>query len=356
MTTENRFELPQNIDRYLFALSKLYEQDGNRDLQELIVNGRPRVHEAWTYDNLNGGTDGHALYLDLPEVLFFRIVKNKADVQQRLCEDLNRLHNLQHEFIAQVFLEIEPIEDREWRNESGLLVIGKRTVPTDAATRLWGDNEKFRLFLSHKADIKHEAAHLKTELDLFGISAFVAHEDIHPARAWQDEIEYALATMDGFTALMTPDFHDSQWTDQEVGFAVARNVPMIATGFGSVPYGFIGKFQALRGDWNTAATDITALLLKHDRMFSSYLRALRVCPNWNTGNLQAKLLAQISALSAEQIDRLAACYNETKELHGSYGFNGTYVTLYGRGLVYHLNRLGSRTFTFATDGTIKQIS
>ena len=88
---------------------------------------------------------------------------------------------------------------------------------------------------------------LKDELAIFGVSCFVAHKDIQPTKAWQDEIERALANMDGFVALMTVDFHDSDWADQEVGFALARGVPIIAVRLGRNPYGFIGKFQGLPG-------------------------------------------------------------------------------------------------------------
>lgn len=353
MGDQKPFELPPKIDRYLFALSQLYEQDGNRALQELIVNARPRIQEGWSYDNWNGGTHGHALYLDIPEMLFLKVVKTKEETQKQIREDLNQIHNVHNEFIDAVFIEIEPTEDREWRKDSGLLVIGKRVIPASAAPRIWGSEDFFRLFLSHKAQVKKETAKLKDQLRLFGVSAFVAHEDIHPTKTWQDEIEYALATMDGFVALMTADFHDSEWTDQEVGFAVARNVPMIAVSLGLNPYGFIGKFQALRGDWLTAAADIVRLLVKDDRMFSSYLRALRKCPNWDAGNMQAKALIGFTELSPQQIDELVAVYNETHELQGSFAFNGSYPSQYGPGIAHHLNRLGSRKFSFCPDGTVE---
>jgi hypothetical protein len=111
----------------------------------------------------------------------------------------------------------------------------RRTVTPGSAKHVWGNNHRFRLFLSHKAEAKshkaeakREVARLKKALRVLGVSAFVAHEDIDPTEAWQDVIEDALLTMDGFVAVMTKDFHDSEWTDQEVGFALARGVPTIA--------------------------------------------------------------------------------------------------------------------------------
>ena len=72
------FELPRNIERYLAALSKLYAQEGKKELQEVIVNSQVRVHEGWSYDNWNGGTHGHALYLAVPEGLFLSSVNTTA--------------------------------------------------------------------------------------------------------------------------------------------------------------------------------------------------------------------------------------------------------------------------------------
>ena len=351
----NNFELPKNIDRYLAAISKLYAQEGKRPLQELIVNATTRVHEEWSRDNWNGGTYGHALYLVLPEPLFLSSVKQKNDIQNQIKEDLNKVHNIPNEFIEEVFLEMEVGEDAEWRKDSGLLLTGKRAIPPDATKRIWGE-EGFRLFLSHKSEVKKETAELKDQLCLFGISCFVAHEDIHPTKTWQDEIENALASMDGFIALLTAVFHASDWTDQEVGFAFARGVPIIAVRLGKDPYGFIGKFQGLSSTWPAAAEDIVKILIKNDRMFSAYIQALRKCPSWDSGNTLGKALPGIDALTTQQIDELVDAYNATSELRGSFAFNGSKSRFYGPGLVTYLNRLGSRQFRFSTDGMIEPTS
>jgi len=303
----SNFELPKSIDHYLAVLSKLYAQEGKRQFQEVIVNAQIRVHEEWNYDNWNGGTCGHALFLILPEQLFLSSIKQKDDIANKIATDLNKLHNFQNEHISAVFLEMEVAEEHEWRKQSGLLIAGKRFVPPDTTKRIWG--EGFRVFFSHKSEVKKETAALKDRLRLFGISCFVAHEDIHPTKAWQDEIEHALASMDGFVALMTENFHDSDWTDQEVGFAVARGVPIIAVRLGKDPYGFIGKFQGLSSTWQTSDVDIVKVLIKSDQMLNAYIQALYKCPNWNTGNTLSEVLSSIVRLSETQIDALIAAYN-----------------------------------------------
>jgi hypothetical protein len=92
-------------------------------------------------------------------------------------------------------------------------------------------------------------------------------------------------SMDAFAALVTDRFHDSNWTDQEVGFAVAREVSVIAVNLGRTSYGFIGKFQALSAGWNDAAERIVKVLLKNELMFAAYVNALRKSLSWDSVNL-----------------------------------------------------------------------
>lgn len=347
--SENSYELPRNLDGYLAALSKLYAQEGKRTQQEIIVNARIRVVEGWSSDNWNGGTYGHALFLTLPEAIYLPLVDQRDGLQTEIREGLNKIHNVQGEFIQEVFIEMEVSDGGDWRQDSGLLAVGQKSVAPEATNRIWGASDDFRVFLSHKVSVKKETAGLKDKLSRFGISCFVAHEDIHPTTAWQSEIENALATMDGFVALMTSDFHDSDWTDQEVGFAFARGVPIIAVRLGLDPYGFIGKFQGLSSNWVTAHKDIVRIFIKQERMFSAYVRKLRACSSWDGGNVLGDALEGIDSLSETQVADLTSAYNETSELRGSFAFNGTRPRYFGPGLAAHLSRVTGRRYVFGPD-------
>lgn len=103
-----------------------------------------------------------------------------------------------------------------------------------------------KLFISHLARKKETATELREELDRVGISGFVAHNDIAPSKEWQNEIEAALQTCDAVVALMVEGFHQSFWTDQEIGFAFGRGLPVIPVNMGENPYGFIAKIQAYK--------------------------------------------------------------------------------------------------------------
>jgi hypothetical protein len=338
-------EYAKHLERYLASLSKLYAAEGKRDLQELVVNSQTRLTMGWDYDNWNGGTYGHAVYLMVPEQVYVRVMRDLEVVGNQLKEDLNKLNNLPNEFVSAVFIEMEDDAVGEWRQQSGLLLPTTRVVPEKAVSRIWEEG-CFRLFLSHKTEVKKETAELKMALRTYGISAFVAHEDIHPTEEWQNEIENALATMDGFIAIMTPDFHESNWTDQELGFAFARGVPIIALRMGRDPYGFIGKFQGLTASWLGASVEIAKLLIRQERMFPAFIKSIRECWGFDHGNRLADLLPAIERLSDQQIDELVGAYNEGGQAAGSYGFNGSKPRQHGPGLVYHLNRLGGRNFRY----------
>lgn len=227
-------------------------------------------------------------------------------------------------------------------------------ITRSIARRIWGEEEGYRLFLSHKNAVKRKASLLKERLFSFGISAFVAHADIHPTERWQDEIENALDSMDAFVALLSKSFHDSDWTDQEVGFALGRRVPLIAVKLGRDPYGFIGRFQALTCDWDEAPLKLARLLVKRPRMLNAFIQAVPNCGSFDEGNTLSKLLPHIQALTERQADELARAFNGNSQLRGSYGFNGEKPYRYGEGLAAHLSRATGRKYFYTSSGTIRR--
>ena len=119
----------------------------------------------------------------------------------------------------------------------------------------WKDGN-LRVFITHLAKHQEYAGKLKESLENFSCTSFVAHTDIHPTAAWQNEIETALSTCEVMIALLHKGFNESDWTDQEIGFAMGRRLPAFSVRFDQDPYGFIGRFQAFNG--NGKSTDALA--------------------------------------------------------------------------------------------------
>ena len=177
--------------------------------------------------------------LDIPVPLFASVESKLEGIERGICSKIATIcRDLSHDHVGSV--TITPLTSKSTS-------IGPRPKPADADVKhIWKEG-LFRLFLSHASAHKVAVAKLKTELQFCGISAFLAHEDITPSSEWQNEIELALRSMHALAALLTPDFHDSNWTDQEVGFALGKGVLVVPVRLGSDPYGFIGKVQGLSG-------------------------------------------------------------------------------------------------------------
>jgi len=206
-----------------------------------------------------------------------------------------------------------------------------QTVDTD--NRLF-QKDSFKLFISHKDANKKFANEIKKALEVFGISSFVAHEDIEPSTEWQNEIEKGLFSMDALLALLSSGFSGSVWTNQEVGVAFGRGVFILSVKAGEDPKGFVGKFQALRpknSDINDLATQIAEQLMKNPRtsekMKSAYIFALAATSQWSETERWAVLLPSVDSLSHEQAAKLLDNYNSNSQAYDCFSLNGSH---YGR--------------------------
>ena len=202
--------------------------------------------------------------------------------------------------------------------------------------QLW-DEGGLRVFISHKAEDKKLATDLKTYFCQYGIASFVAHEDIEPLKEWQSEIERALFSMDGLVALMTDKFSESDWTDQEIGVAVGRGVPIFPIHLGKDPYGFISKYQAIPGAGKSAssiATEIFTLFLGSDGVSDnlknlakdSYILAVSKAGSFDRANYLSKFLTRIDELSHQQAEDLVKAFNENSQVRGAFRFRSIIAT------------------------------
>src|SRR3989344_2611626 len=96
-----------------------------------------------------------------------------------------------------------------------------------------------RVFISYSTKDKHLAGNIKMGLERFGADVFLAHEDINPSSEWQDIILENLDSTDIFMPIITKNFPDSYWTDQESGIALAKGKLIVPISVDSNnPYGF----------------------------------------------------------------------------------------------------------------------
>ena len=129
---------------------------------------------------------------------------------------------------------------------------------------------------------------------------------------------------DCLVALLTEGFSESKWTDQEVGVAVGRGVPIVPVRMGKDPYGFMAKYQAIPGsDRASVIADsiFRYVLINEDlRVFGNdmYIAALAKSGSFDMSNSLANFLQDITRLSPEQEEALVQAFNDNSQVHGAF--------------------------------------
>jgi hypothetical protein len=209
-----------------------------------------------------------------------------------------------------------------------------QNLDQDTIEKIWKNAGNLHVFISHKVEIKERAHTLKKKLEKYGIASFVAHDDIEPADEWQDAIEKALFSSDVLIALLSKDFSKSNWTDQEVGIAIGRELPIFPVMLEKDvdPYGFIGKIQAFKLK-DTIIEDFVSKFLANKRTVSpainSLLSALQRSADPEFKPTLVRLLKDVSAVSWKeaQKERFAEIYLGSDAIKGLLDAKSLYTEL-----------------------------
>lgn len=313
----NESSFPRPVADVVATLTDICRHQNRSELVELLEYSHAHFDET-DYDNWNGGTYTWALRIEIPVSLFASAQPRLSAIEKELGQRLDFLDRLYpNDRLGEV--TITPLTSAE-------LALGQRMAPSDIEVRrIWREGY-FRLFLSHVSRHKIQVSTLKSALLDRGISAFVAHEDIEPSLEWQNEISLALRSMHALSALITPDFHGSNWTDQEVGWALGRGVPVMPIRLGADPYGFAGKIQAIQGTLENPvplAESITQTLLRnnqtHGHMRRALVEAFGNSDSFATAKLLKDIVLQIEDFTDEEKTSLLESCKENNQVSGSWG-------------------------------------
>lgn len=258
--------------------------------------------------------------------LFRSLSFNDEDYNHCTAEVLDSIFSKHPSLISEVidYFDIELWYQQKSPAKYQKLFISSQTKLAD----FWIDGY-VRMFVSHLSSNKGRMSAMKGNLAQWGISAFVAHEDIQPTRQWRDEVEAGLETMDVLVALVEQGFKESDWCVQEVGFALGRKIEIIPLRAGLDPFGFFGKYQGIQVKGKNpqqVADELTQILLKkpqhRERLLLSMAKAfsslhttqkMRLIPlldSWSiVSDSQLKILlenASVSDFEKRQISQLVA--------------------------------------------------
>ena len=199
---------------------------------------------------------------------------------------------------------------------------------------IWGEGVK--VFISHASSTRPLAGEVKDSLAKRGVSAFVAHEDIQTTAQWQEVILEALSSMDMFLAILSQDFCESAYCDQELGFAISERrrradahperplTIMAVTCDNTDPYGFLRGEQAAKV---RQAADIPSKVLDvlfgkdFDLWFKSFIRRIRYSPDYDNSNKNlATELKKVEKLTVEQANELVDAVNTSSQAYMVWRF------------------------------------
>lgn len=336
---------PNEIENILAALSCAYKQNQQTTLLEIIVKGKYTINLFNTTDNWNGGTYTHTITFEIPRDLYAKIYRYITDIQETLCSDINKICRIENESIDRIDITMDTEATQDWRRESGLLTTP--SISSDIQEGLWGKEGNYRVFISHKTECKKQASELKNRLSAIGVSCFVAHEDIEPTSNWVEEILAALFSADALLVLISEKFYESQWTDQEIGCAIGRNIPIFACRLGNDPHGFIGRFQAITSSWDDLHNKLVPYLLKESKMKKAVIQSTKTFDCYSFGKYLLNALEQIEYYAESEIDELVFNYNNSLYMQNCRALNQNQYLSF-------INRKSKRNFARDSNGIISE--
>ena len=325
-----RYILPSKIPVYLRRLKSQYKRDGRTILEDVVSGSYFRVSDDPIVEGYGVEIYEHEVNGFVPFDLLTRIdIAEQKQLEEELCRDFNTLcRAIPDERVSTINL-LDEAEDtdasRDARYRLHQRANGGR-IPT-----LWKGNG-LRLFVSHRDRKKVLAHEIGDALEEYGIVSFVAHDNIAPMSEWRNEIIKALESAEAMLVLLTKDFAQSDWTNQEIGFALCREIPIVSVSVdGSVPPGFLGDRQAARFDRvsNELVKELYDLITNavgaEDRMRESLVRAFVESNDFrDTRDRFDRLKLVARELTDEEERVLVDGYNQNSQLNQSIYLGNKY--------------------------------
>jgi len=184
-----------------------------------------------------------------------------------------------------------------------------------------------RIFLSYSSTDREIAGELKENLEDFKMEVFLAHEDIEPTARWQREIFNNLENCDVFLPILTKNYPDSDWTDQEAGIAYAPDKLIIPLKVEINPYGFLNKYQALKFRVKRIRQICETIIqtIYKKRLESGHavrdciIHSLADSNSFQDAKQKSRLLLEFDKYTKAQLNQLIRVSTENSQIYQSYG-------------------------------------
>lgn len=254
----------QELKGYYTTVAELLKEEEHTEAQRIFTGGDVASFVV-DHDNWDGGMDFYSVEITIDVKTYVDL--RKRGIIEEVCGQITEAFNVCMNNIPDSVRSVS-------LTPSSTATFDERKIAEPSSYWKVG---YYKVFISHVSKYKESASNLKLLLEPYGISAFVAHEDIKPSKEWEVEIEKALFSMNALCAILTPDFGESSWCDQECGYAFGRNVLTIPIEKGQLPYGMFGKIQAIKSEGKNAqqiAEKVFEAIVDNDKSRVDYTHTL----------------------------------------------------------------------------------
>lgn len=205
-------------------------------------------------------------------------------------------------------------------------------------------------FLSYSSKDKEIAGQVKENLEKYGIEAFLAHEDIEVSEDWKEVIIKKLEDCEIFIPIISNNFKESDWADQESGIAFYQKKIIAPIYIDKPPYGFIGKFQGEKLNSNVSMTceKILETVKKYpvyDRIRDGFIAFFAKSAEYLEANERAQLIEGFEPYSEKQVKEIVSSFIDNPQITGAFVAQATmddFVKKHSSQISPHLLRLYRR--------------
>lgn len=179
-----------------------------------------------------------------------------------------------------------------------------------------------KTFISYESTIKVMAGNIKSYLDNFNFNCFLAHEDIIPQNKWPEDLDKALKSSSLFLPILTPEFKQSFYCQQETGFACCQGIQILPVMVSQSPMGMISDLQAIKfneSDLENSCWKIVDHVAKNPALSKTVLDALiqwfGESDSYGTANARAKKVLCDYDFSDEQLLKIKSYIEDNSQIH-----------------------------------------
>lgn len=184
---------------------------------------------------------------------------------------------------------------------------------------------ELKAFISYSHKDRRLARDIKNCLVGYGLDVFLAHDDIQPSAEWAREIKARLESADVFLPLLTDNFPQSKWTDQESGMALAGGKLIVPLKVDIDPYGFIAAIQATKVDpakTRPACARVARVIGRHpqyrERFLDGLIRMFSDSGTFDQAGAYAEDLLSFEMYSPQQLREVLLAITKNDQIYKSF--------------------------------------